>query len=71
MLRAKEVAMVEDLREQIAQEELELEEEESLTREFLSLKPWQRLILALLLFFDVALCGCMGLVMMGRVLPPF
>ncbi len=63
--------MVEELREQMVQDEdLELEEE-SLTQEFLNLKPWQRLILALLLFFDVALCGCMGLVMMGRVLPPF
>lgn len=63
--------MVEDLREQVIREE-ELEaEEESLRRDFLNLKPWQRLVLALLLFFDVALCGCMGLVMMGRVLPPF
>jgi hypothetical protein len=62
--------MVEDLREQMVQEE-ELEpEEESIAQEFLNLRPWQRLILALLLFFDVALCGCMGLVMMGRVLPP-
>ena len=63
--------MVEDLREQMIQEEeLELEEEES-PREFLNLQPRQRLVLALLLFFNVALCGCMGLVMMGRVLPPF
>lgn len=63
--------MVEDLREQIAQEE-ELEpEEESRERGFLNLQPWQRLILAVLLFFDVALCGCMGLVMIGRILPPF
>jgi len=63
--------MVEDLREQMIQEEeLELEEQES-PREFLNLQPWQRLVLALLLFFNVALCGCMGLVMMGRVLPPF
>ena len=63
--------MVEDLREQIIQEEnLELEEEER-AQGILSLRPWQRLTLALLLFLDVALCGCMGLVMMGRVLPPF
>ena len=63
--------MVEDLREQMIQEEeLELEEQES-SREFLSLQPWQRLVLAVLLFLNVALCGCMGLVMMGRVLPPF
>jgi hypothetical protein len=71
MLCTKEVAMVEDLREQLIQDEdLELEEE-GLRRSFLNLEPWQRLVLALLLFFDVALCGCMGLVMMGRVLPPF
>jgi len=63
--------MVEDLREQMIQEEeLELEEQES-PREFLSLQPWQRLVLAVLLLLNVALCGCMGLVMMGRVLPPF
>ncbi len=62
--------MVEDLREHMVEEDLEVEEE-GLTQEFLNLKPWQRLVLALLLFFDVALCGCMGLVMMGRVLPPF
>lgn len=63
--------MVEDLREQMIQEEeLELEEQEA-PREFLNLRPWQRLVLALLLLLNVALCGCMGLVMMGRVLPPF
>lgn len=64
--------MVEELREEmIREQEMELEEEDGLARGFLNLGPWQRLILALLLFFDVALCGCMGLVMMGRVLPPF
>ena len=63
--------MVEDLREQVIQdEEAESEEEdEKFTRVFLGLQPRQRLILAVLLFFDVALCGCMGLVMIGRVLP--
>ena len=63
--------MVEDLREQMVQEEEQELEEERVGQRFLNLRPWQRLILALLLFFDVALCGCMGLVMMGRVLPPF
>ncbi len=63
--------MVEDLREQvILEEELEAEKEGP-SEGFLNLKPGQRLVLALLLLFDVALCGCMGLVMMGRVLPPF
>jgi hypothetical protein len=64
--------MVEELREQIIKdEEFELEEEnEGLPHVLLGLEPRQRLILALLLFFDVALCGCMALVMMGRVMPP-
>lgn len=62
--------MVEDLREQMIQEE-ELALEQEGARKFLNLEPWQRLVLALLLLFDVALCGCMGLIMMGRVLPPF
>jgi hypothetical protein len=65
--------MVEDLREQMIQdEEAEFEEEDKgLAQVFLGLQPWQRLTLALLLFFDVALCGCMGLVIIGRVLPTF
>lgn len=33
------------------------------------LSPWQRFVLALLLFLDVALLGCMCLVMTGRVVP--
>lgn len=33
------------------------------------LAPWQRFVLALLLFLDVALLGCMCLVMTGRVVP--
>ena len=62
--------MVEDLREQLIQEE-ELDLEEESPRNLFNFQPWQRLILAVLLLFDVALCGCMGLIMMGRVLPPF
>jgi len=62
--------MVEDLREQMIQEE-ELALEEEGPRKLLNLEPWQRFVLALLLLFDVSLCGCMGLMMMGRVLPPF
>ena len=64
--------MVEDLREQLLQEEeLEVEEEKGFAQGLRDLEPWQRLVLAVLFFFDVALCGCMGLVMMGRALPPF
>ncbi len=62
--------MVEELREQII-DEAGLERGGGDTRRFFGLGPWQRLILALLLFANVALCGFMGLVMMGRVLPPF
>lgn len=66
--------MVEDLREQMIQDEeaeFDEEEEEGFAQVFLGLQPWQRLVLAVLLFFNVALCGCMGLVMIGRVLPTF
>jgi hypothetical protein len=65
--------MVEDLREQIiqAEEELGVEKKAPLAQLFLNLEPWQRLLLAVLLFLDVALCGCMALVMTGRVVLPF
>lgn len=63
--------MVEDLREQMIQVEEELEAEGKAARPFLNLKPWQRLLLAVLLFLDVGLCGCMALVMTGRVVLPF
>ena len=65
--------VMEGLREQMiqAEETLDLEERPPLIQFFLNLEPWQRLILAVLLFLDVALCGCMGLVMAGRVMLPF
>lgn len=65
--------MVEELREQmIRDEEAESEEEApGFVQVVLGLQPWQRLTLAVLLFLDVALCGCMGLVMIGRVMPMF
>jgi hypothetical protein len=65
--------MVEDLREQMIQAEGELgyEEKPRLAQFFLDLQPWQRLVLAVLLFLDAALCGCMALVMAGRVMLPF
>ena len=65
--------MLEDLREQMiqAEEEFEAEEKAPAARVFLNLAPWQRLLLAVLLFLDVALCGCMVLVMTGRVVLPF
>jgi hypothetical protein len=67
------VDMVEGLREQFiqAEEEFAAEERESPLPSFiLDLRPWQRLVLAVLLFLNVALCGCMGLVMAGRVVLP-
>jgi len=65
--------MVEELREQMIQvADLELEEEgRGFSFSLLGLGPGQRLILAILLFLDVALCGLMALVMMGRIVPPF
>lgn len=68
-----QASAVEDLREQMiqAQGELVYEEKPPLARLFRNLGPAQRLILAVLLFLDVALCGCMALVMAGRVGLPF
>jgi len=65
--------MVEELREQMirAEEELEGEEKAHPAQFLLGLASWQRLILAILLFLNVALCGCMALVMTGRVVLPF
>jgi hypothetical protein len=63
---------VEDLREQMiqAEEGLDVEGTAPVTQLFLNLEPWQRLLLAVLLFLNVALCGCMALVMAGRVAFP-
>jgi hypothetical protein len=62
-----------DLREQMIQAEEAFEAEQGLplAQFFLNLEPWQRLILAVFLFLDMALCGCMALVMAGRVALPF
>jgi len=63
--------VLDGLREQmaLAEEEFGQEEESPLARAFSVLQPQQRLVLAVLLFLDVALCGCMALVMAGRVMP--
>jgi phage terminase large subunit-like protein len=65
--------MVEDLRERYIQksEEVELEEVQQAQRPFLGLEPWQRFVLALLLFLDVAVIGLMVLAMAGRLPLPF
>ena len=62
-----------ELREQILFADEGFEEPEQRGRAtFLStLEPWQRLVLSVMLFLDVALCGCMALVATGRVKLPF
>ena len=61
--------MLEDLREQMiqAEDDISVAETSRLPPVLQNLEPWQRLLLAVLLFLNVALCGCMGLVMIGRV----
>jgi hypothetical protein len=65
-----------DLREQMLQAEDDLEYQEGPTpsaiiQSITELRPTQRLLLSILLFLNVALCGCMVLIMAGRVELPF
>jgi hypothetical protein len=74
--QATRTDMLDELREQmmLAEEEYEPESRMSLAQMFqhvLSLKPSQRLLLAALLFLNVTVCGCMVLVVAGRVSLPF
>ena len=73
--QADQADVMEDLREQMIEAgeaiDYDYEEKPPLARFFLNLKPWQRLTLAVLLFLNAALCGCMALVMAGRVMLPF
>jgi len=61
--------MLEDLREQMIQagDDITVARTSWLPPVLRNLEPWQRFLLAVLLFLNVALCGCMGLVMIGRV----
>ncbi|HHH41791.1 MAG TPA: hypothetical protein ENK56_07270 [Chloroflexi bacterium] len=64
--------LLEGLREQAFEADLGVPEEPTrpgLAGMLQGLAPWQRFVLALLLFLDVALLGCMCLVMTGRVVP--
>jgi len=64
--------MLDELREQALEVDLEEEDRQprgGLARTLQGLAPWQRFVLALLLFLDVALLGCMCLVMTQRVVP--
>ena len=65
--------MVEELREQIIQEEepFEFEEERRSVKFLRGIDPRQRLLLAILLFLNVAICGCLVLALTGRVVFPF
>jgi len=69
--------MLDSLRSQMIMEAEEEEEFEQTQKQpslqlLLSLKPPQRLLLAALLFLNVAVCGCMILIMAGRVeIPAF
>jgi hypothetical protein len=65
--------VLQDLREQMLQADEEFEEAERRgAASFLAtLEPWQRLVLSVMLLLDVALCGCMALVAVGRVRLPF
>ena len=61
--------MVDDLREQVTQS---YQEEEETTRTPVAgvlpgMRPWQGLVLAVLFFLDVAVCGAMILAMAGRI----
>jgi hypothetical protein len=67
--------MLDDLREQMIQEEeareLEQERRPRVQIGFIqNMAPWQRLVLAVLVFLDVALCGWLALIMLGRVSLP-
>lgn len=64
---------MDDLRDQFAQEWPGLEEdiEPPARRFFLGLEPWQRFVLALFLFLDIAIVGLMVLLITGRIGLPF
>lgn len=74
--------MVEELREQIGEPEQALDYEErpqivqllmeqQFVRFLMRLQPWQRFVLAFALFMDVALCGCMALLITQKIWLPF
>ena len=65
--------LLDDLREQMILEEDVFQDEAktSSVQSLTSLQPAQRLLLAVLLFMNVAVCACMILIMAGRVELPF
>ncbi|MCP4536329.1 MAG: hypothetical protein GY832_04210 [Chloroflexi bacterium] len=65
--------LLDGLREQMILEDDVFEEEQKTPSalSFAGLQPTQRLLLAVLLFMNVAVCGCLILIMAGRVELPF
>ncbi len=64
--------VLDDLRDQIKLTEDDYYEEPGrFYQPILDLQPVQRMTLSILLFLNVVLCGCMALVMAGRVVLPF
>lgn len=70
---APPIDLLDDLREQmiLAEDEFEDEPKASPIQTLMGLKPTQRLLLVVLMFLNVAVCGCMILIMAGRVELPF
>jgi hypothetical protein len=67
--------VLESWREQMlieaAEEEREFAQRRTLVQTLMGLKPAQRLLLSILLFLNVAMCGCLILIMLERVELPF
>jgi hypothetical protein len=69
--------MFDDLREQADTpffEDVEQEPEEVIVetqQQFLGMSPFQRFVIALMLFIIVLLIGSFALLILGRVIPPF
>ena len=66
--------MFDDLREQADSPYFEQEPEEYIVEthsQFLGMSPFQRFIIAFMLFLIVLLIGAFALLVMGRVMPPF
>jgi hypothetical protein len=63
--------MVDLLRDMVQPEEgydeYGYKEESTVSGVIPGMKPWQALVLAVLFFADVAVCGCMALAMLGRI----
>jgi hypothetical protein len=69
--------MFDDLREQASSpffEDVDKEPEEVIIethQQFLGMTPFQRFIIAIMLFIIILLIGSFALLIMGRVIPPF